>query len=62
MYRESFGSEFHKEGDYCNVEQTKTISETDFQKFCLDYEILPFYISKAIATSLWENLLNTDSS
>lgn len=62
MYRESFACEFHKEGDYSEFEHAKQIGETDFQKFCLGYEIVPFYISKAIASNLWENLLGIESS
>lgn len=60
MYREYFPSEFHKEGDFSNLELLHELSLGNFYKFCSDYEILPFYISKAIATSVWENVTNVD--
>lgn len=58
VYEESFGDEFHKEGDYSNILQLREISHKSFMYFCSQFNLMPHYIEKGLAQSIWEEILS----
>jgi len=60
LYRDSFGCEFNKEGDYDNFDLMVKTSKKEYINFCMMYNIFPFYITKGMAIGLWGEIINLD--